>query len=305
MDIVTLTIILAAATLLVLGVVMSTILGIANKAFHVPVDVRMDQVNEVLPGANCGGCDYVGCNEYAEAVVTQGEEVNKCPVGGEGLAKQIGEIMGVSVEESFPVRPIVHCAATTEQRRKRAPYHGEQTCNAANLVGGIQGCVYGCLGLGDCVSVCDYDAIHVKDGVAVIDYLECIGCGACVKACPRNIISQVPFKSDRILAVQCCSGDFAKEVTEVCDVGCTGCKACTRANPELVKMDGNIPVFDYSKYNPKEHQSLQVVQDKCKRESMVWIGKPTAEDIAKAIGEMPSRQEAKFETTVDRTEWRG
>ena len=303
MDIVTVTIILAACTLLLLGVVMSAVLGMANKAFHVPVDVRIERVSEALPGANCGGCDYVGCSEYAEAVVSKGEEVNKCPVGGAGLATQIGTIMGVDVKESWPVRPIVHCAATSEQRLQRAPYDGEQTCQAANLVSGIQGCVYGCLGLGDCVTACDYDAIHVKDGVAVIDYLECIGCGACVKACPRNIISQVPFKADRILAVQCANQDFAKEVTAVCTVGCTGCKTCTRANPTLVSMDGNLPVFDYSKYDPKE--SLQIIQDKCRRESMVWIGKPTEKDLAEAIGELPARQEAEFKTTVDRTEWRG
>ncbi|MBN2196648.1 MAG: RnfABCDGE type electron transport complex subunit B [Polyangiaceae bacterium] len=304
MSAITITLLLAAFTLLAMAVVMGTILGVANKVFHVPVDVRLERVAASLPGANCGACDYVGCGEYAEAILVKGEAITKCPVGGPAVASAVGEIMGVSVEEAFPVRPVVHCAATTAQRLKQTPYHGEQTCNAANLVGGIQGCVYGCLGLGDCVAVCDYDAIHMIDGVAVIDYIKCIGCGACVKACPRNIISQVPFKADRILAVQCANKDFGKEVQEVCEVGCTGCKSCARANPDLISVVDNLPVFDYTKYDPR--MSLQVIQDKCRRESMVWLGKPTPTELALAANEtMPARQEAEFKTTVDQTEWRG
>jgi electron transport complex protein RnfB len=303
MDPASVTVILAAAILLALGVVMSTVLGVANKVFHVPVDLRVERVIEALPGANCGGCNYVGCSEYAEAVVYKGEAVDKCTVGGAAVAAELAAIMGVELRESWPVRPIVHCGATTEQRLQRAPYDGEQTCHAANLVSGVQGCVYGCLGLGDCVRACDYDAIHIEDGVAVVDYLECIGCGACAKACPRNIISMVPFKADRILAVRCANRDFGKEVMAVCTVGCTGCKACMRADPVLISMDGHLPVLDYGKYDPAVN--LQVIPEKCKRGSMVWIGKPTAKDLAEAVGELPHIQQADFKTTVDETEWRG
>lgn len=304
MSTITLTIVLAALILLGMAVVMGAILGVANKVFHVPVDVRLARVSAGLPGANCGACDYVGCGEYAEAIVAKGEAIDKCPVGGPAVASAIGEIMGVSVEQAFPVRPVVHCVATTAQRLLRTPYHGEPTCNAANLVGGIQGCVYGCLGLGDCTVVCDYDAIHIVDGVAVIDYVKCIGCGACVKACPRNIISQVPFKADRILAVQCANKDFGKEVMAVCEVGCTGCKSCARARPELITIVDNLPVFNYTKYDPSH--DLQAIQDKCRRESMVWLGKPTPAELALAASSaMPARQESEFKTTVDDTEWRG
>jgi RnfABCDGE-type electron transport complex B subunit len=305
MSLVTVTILLAACTLLVLAVIMSIVLGLANKAFHVPVDLRIEKIGVALPGANCGACDYVGCGDYAEAVVTNGEKVDKCPVGGAAVTEQVAAIMGVDAGETFPVRPVVHCAAKSSERLKQIPYRGEQTCNAANLVSGIQGCVYGCLGLADCVRSCDYDAIHIVEGVAVIDYVKCIGCGACVKACPRNVISQVPFKADRILAVQCGNKDFGKEVMEVCTVGCTGCKSCSRALPELISIVDNLPVFDYTKYDPKV--SLQVVQDKCKRASMVWLGKPTPKELeaAKDQPPMPERQESEFKTTVDQTEWRG
>jgi RnfABCDGE-type electron transport complex B subunit len=304
MSIVVVTLLLAAGTLLLLAILMSTILGTANKAFHVPVDVRIEKVNAVLPAANCGGCDYVGCNEYAEAVVNDGEACDKCPVGGDGVAQKVAGIMGVELSESHPVRPIVHCAAKTADRLQQRDYQGEQTCNSANVVAGVQGCVYGCLGKGDCVDACDYDAIHVIDGVAVVDYVECIGCGACAKVCPRNIITMTPFKADRILAVLCASKDFGKEVQAVCNVGCTGCKSCMKVSEGLITVKDNLPTIDYQKYDPGF--SLQVIQDKCRRESMVWIGKPTPKDLAAtADKELPARLEADFKTSVDQTEWRG
>ena len=304
MSIVAITVLLAAATLLLLAVVMSSVLGAANKAFHVPVDIRIEKVNAALPGANCGGCDRVGCNEYAEAVVNEGAPPDKCPVGGADVAAQVASIMGVEITEGYPLRPVVHCIATTAQRLQQTPYHGEQTCHSANVVGGIQGCVYGCLGLEDCVRVCDYDAIHVIDGVARVDYEKCIGCGACVKACPRNIISQVPFKADRILARLCANLDFGKEVSAVCEVGCIGCKACSKVSEGLISMEGNLPVIDYEKYHPG--LKLAVIVDKCPRESLVMIGKPSPRDLAATAGEeLPARVEADFKTTVDQTEWRG
>jgi electron transport complex protein RnfB len=304
MSIVLVTLLLAAGTLLLLAILMGTILGTANKAFHVPVDVRIEKVNAVLPGANCGGCDRVGCNEYAEAVVNEGEEPDKCPVGGSDVASKVASIMGLEVTESFPVRPVVHCAATTAQRLQRRDYHGEQTCHAANVVGGVQGCTYGCLGLRDCVEVCDYDAIHIIDGVAVIDYENCIGCGLCVKACPRHIISQIPFKADRILARLCANEDFGKEVSAVCEIGCMGCKACSKVSDGLITMKDNLPQIDYEKYDGTF--KLDVIQDKCPRESMVMIGKPSPKDLAgSAADQLPARAEADFQTTVDQTDWRG
>jgi electron transport complex protein RnfB len=304
MSMVLVTVLLAAGTLLLLAVLMSSILGTANKAFHVPVDVRIERVNAVLPGANCGGCDYVGCNEYAEAVVVGGEAADKCPVGGADVAAKVARIMGLELTESWPSRPVVHCAATASQRLQKMDYHGEQTCHAANVVAGVQGCVYGCLGLEDCVRVCDYDAIHVLDGVARVDYEKCIGCGACVKACPRNIISQVPFKADRILAVLCANKDFGKEVSAVCEVGCMGCKACAKASDGLITVKDNLPTIDYDKYDVG--LKLTVIQEKCPRESMMWIGKPTPRDLAATEhAELPPRVEADFKTTVDQTEWSG
>ena len=120
------------------------------------------QINEALPGANCGGCGYVGCNEYAEAVAGGGVSVNLCTVGGQSCAEDLAEIMGVEVTESWPLpRRWFTAALTIDVRLGRNLYLGEATCSAANVISGVQGCTYGCLGLGDCVTACDYDAIHM------------------------------------------------------------------------------------------------------------------------------------------------
>ena len=161
---------LSAGTLLGMAVVLTTILGWANKKFHVEVDERVEAVLEALPGANCGGCGYLGCSEYAVAVVTDNVPVNQCPVGGENCAAEVADIMGVDVGDSVPSRPVVHCGARSEERLGRTEYMGEQRCAAANLVAGVQGCTFGCMGFGDCVDACQYDAIHIEDGLAVVDY---------------------------------------------------------------------------------------------------------------------------------------
>jgi len=179
-------IILAAATMLVLATFMAYVLGWANVAFHVEIDPRIEACIEALPGANCGGCGYVGCGEYAEVVVLEGVAVDLCPVGGEACAAKMTEILGVEVNQSWPSRPVIHCGATLGERLGRNEYQGEQTCTAANMVAGVQGCTYGCLGFGDCGTVCNFDAIHVIDGLATVDYDKCVGCGACENTCHRE-----------------------------------------------------------------------------------------------------------------------
>jgi RnfABCDGE-type electron transport complex B subunit len=300
-------IILAALTMMLLAVVMSFILGWANRAFHVPVDPRVERVMEVLPGANCGGCGYVGCAEYAEAVVKGGGDVSVtlCAPGGAGCAKAIAEILGVEVEQSWPYRAVVHCAADHSQRLQRAAYHGEPTCAAANIIAGYQGCTYGCLGLGDCVRSCDFDAIHVINGLAKVDYDTCTGCGACIKACPRNIISRVPFKSERMLVVACSNKDPGPAVRKVCTVGCIGCKACTRF-AQLLSVEGNVAQIDYETYDPGQAEDFDKAIDKCPMEALVYVGKPSERDLAATTEEeLPARITDNFETTADKTDWWG
>ena len=304
MSLTVLTIVLAACTMLVLGIAAGLVLGWANKAFHVEEDPKVTAIDEALPGANCGGCGFVGCKEYAEAVAKGEAPVDKCAPGGAGTAAAVGEIMGVEVKESWPQRPVVHCAALGEQRLQRTPYRGLASCAAANLVGGFQGCTYGCIGLGDCTRACKYDALHVRRGLATVDYLKCVGCGACVRACPRNIISLVPFKADRVLAVCCSNKDFGIEVKSVCKVGCIGCKGCERTMSGLFKVKDNLPSIDYDQYDSATDFAL--VLKKCPMKRLMYVGRPTAEDIEAAKDqEMPKEARADFKTTIDETEWWG
>ncbi|MBN2217174.1 MAG: RnfABCDGE type electron transport complex subunit B [Pirellulales bacterium] len=297
------TVLLAAAVLAVLAVVVAYVLGWANRAFEVKVDPRVAAVLEVLPAANCGACGFVGCGEYAEAVAAGNAPPNLCAPGGENCAQQIAQIMGVSVEPSFPYRAVVHCAARFNQRLGRNAYRGEPTCAAANLVTDVQGCTYGCLGLGDCERVCPYDAIHVIDGLATVDYHQCIGCKRCAAVCPRNIITMVPFKAERMVVIACSNKDFGPEVREVCEVGCIGCKACSKhAGP--IEMAGQLPIINYDAY--VSESDFTTALEKCPRESLLFVGKPTPEDLAAVAGEkLPDRVEGDFKTTVDETEWRG
>ncbi|WP_372678086.1 RnfABCDGE type electron transport complex subunit B [Desulfosarcina sp.] len=296
---------LSAATMLLMALVLSFVLGWANRAFHVEVDPRVDAVVDALPGANCGGCGYVGCGEYAEAVVLDDEAVNRCTVGGKSCAEALAAVMGVAVAVSYPWRPVVHCGARYSDRLGRSPYLGEQRCGPANLVTDVQGCTYGCLGFGDCTRACNYEAIHIEDGLARVDYEVCVGCGACAKVCPRNIITMAPFKKERMLVVECSNQDAGKDVKSVCKVGCLGCRACERASDMFTVVD-NLSTIDYDNYTGENMISGLAATKKCPRNRLVFVGIPSEEDILSVAGEeLPDVIEPDFKTSVDDTEWRG
>jgi len=298
-----LTIGLAVGVMLVLGGAFALLLGWANVRWKVDVPAQLRQLQDALPGVNCGGCGFVGCSEYAEAVFEGKAPPDKCPVGGAAVARRVAEIMGVELGASAPRRPVVHCAAGYEQRLQRAEYTGEPTCGAANLIAGVQGCTYGCLGFGDCQQACAFDAVRIVDGLAVIDYEKCTGCGACAKACPRNIISMVPFKAERVLVVACSNHDPGKVVREVCTVGCIGCGLCRKLN-DLFGVTDNLAGIDYDRYDPQ--MDFGPVLAKCPRKGLIYVGKPTEKDRAAVEGE-PLAQPVTddFKTTVDKTDFRG
>ena len=296
---------LSAGTLFAMAVVFAYILGWASRKFYVEVDPRVEQSIEALPGANCGGCGYIGCSDYADAIVGAGAPVNKCPVGGEGCAAQVAGIMGVELKETLPFRPIVHCGAHTTDKLQRHTYLGEQTCSAVNLVSGVQGCTYGCLGYGDCTRACNYDALHVVDGLATVDYEKCVGCGACANVCPRNIITMTPFKYQRVMAVACSNKDFGKAVKDVCQVGCIGCKACAKAC-SLFQVEDNLSSINYDLYCQDYTEELKKAIDKCPQKKIILVGKPTAKHLEETKDmDVPELVEANFHTTVDDTEWWG
>lgn len=278
-------VLIAALVLFGLTLVFATLLGIAKDKLHVHEDPRIGEINEALPAANCGGCGFAGCADFAKAVVEKRAQCDGCPVGGSDTAEAVAEILGIEVVQSAPYRPIIHCAARTEDKLGVVLYEGVETCVAAGVIGVTQACIYGCLGYGDCVAACDFDALHMIDGKPVVDYDLCTGCGACVKACPRDLIELIPFKQERMLVVACANREPAKAVKAVCKVGCIGCKLCQRLAPEVFEVPANIAGIDYEKYAGEETEEVKKVLDKCPAKILLYFGKPKPEDLAQLEAE--------------------
>ncbi len=226
-----------AATGLIIGV----FLGWAGKKFAVEVDEKELAILDVLPGNNCGACGYPGCSGCAAAIAKNEAPVEACPVGGSAVAGQIGEIMGQEASETQRMVAFVRCSGTCDQTTIDFDYHGIQDCRLmANMpAGGPKSCKYGCHGLGTCVKECPFDAIHIIDGIAVVDKEKCKACKKCITACPRNLIELVPYKQKQL--VRCNSNDKGPAVMKVCKAGCIGCQMCVKACPkDAISFEDNL-----------------------------------------------------------------
>lgn len=298
MSITVITILVAVGVMLILSVVMGWILGWANVTFRVEVDPKVEQLLEILPGANCGACGYAGCSEYAGQLAAGTAKPGACTQCDKKRNQRIAQILGCEVEETYPYKAIVHCSANEHLRIGHQNYTGEPTCVAANLVSGIQNCIYGCLGLGDCTRACQHGAITVEDGLARVKYHKCVGCRMCEAVCPRHIISIVPFKQSQILAVACSNRDMGQDVKAVCKVGCIGCGSCQKNGDDLIQMGVNLPTIDYAHYH--EGEILGTIVNKCPAKTLIYVGEPTVEDIEATKDEhMDEIVQPKFETTAD------
>ncbi len=241
-------IIIATVVVGVVGVVIGIILGIAGEKFKVEVDPNEEAIMGVLPGNNCGGCGYAGCSGLAAAIAKGEAEVGACPVGGGPVAAQIAAIMGMEAGEAVRQVAFVKCAGTSDVAHFDYNYIGEMSCAMVKNIsnGGPKTCNYGCLGFGECVHVCPFDAIHIKNGIAVVDKEACKACGKCVKVCPQNLIDIVPFDATHM--VQCSSRDMGKKVMQACKVGCIGCRMCTKVCDEgAITVADNIAYIDQTK----------------------------------------------------------
>ena len=247
---------IGVAILAGLGLTFGLILAVASKVFYVETDPRLDQLNECLPGANCGGCGYPGCGGYAEAVLKGEAKIGLCASGGNECAQAMGEIMGLPVEDVTRKVALVRCsgyrtvgADGKESGAKiKAKYEGFRDCLAATKVAGNgpMACKFGCLGFGSCVKACKYDAIHVVNGIAKVDTDVCVGCMACAAVCPRNLIVPVDYGTSVIVA--CNSRAKGAVTVRGCTQGCIGCGLCTKICPhDAIKVENNLAVIDYSK----------------------------------------------------------
>ena len=194
--------------------------------FFVPVDETAAALREVLPGANCGGCGFAGCDAYASAMAEDRDmPCNKCPVGGPAVAAKLAAILGVEAGSEDRKVAVVMCNGNKDVSKSLLEYQGPKSCKAAKqLFGGLKECQFGCLGLGDCVDACNYDSIRVINGVAKVDRDACVACGACAKACPQSLIRISPVKN--MVICHCHSTDKGGVTRKACEVGCIGCKKC-------------------------------------------------------------------------------
>ncbi len=224
----------------VLGGVFGILLGFAAKAFRVEKDARVEQVEALLAGANCGGCGYAGCGGFAEALCSGTANVSDCPATKQAEKEKIATILGLSVGENTPMVAMVMCSGNCHSAAQNCYYEGIYDCVAASRYGGgDKACSFGCIGYGSCANVCPFGAIHVEDNVAVVDREKCTACGACVAICPHHVIRLVG-KSQRTF-VKCQSHEKGQGMKEVCSAGCIACRICEKSCPKgAITVNDNV-----------------------------------------------------------------
>lgn len=246
-------ILVAVISLGAIGLISAIVLFVASKKFAVYEDPRIGEVAEVLPQANCGGCGYPGCAGFAEACVKAGSLEGKlCPVGGQPVMARVAAILGLEAASAEPKVAVVRCNGSCEHRPRTTRYDGVSSCAVANATyGGETDCIFGCLGCGDCVDACQFDAIHMnpETGLPEVDENACTACGACVKACPRRIIELRPKdKNNRRVYVSCVNKDKGAQTRKACSVGCIGCGKCVKVCPfEAITLENNLAYIDPAK----------------------------------------------------------
>ena len=243
-------IIIAALVLGIMGLIFGLVLTGTSKIFAVPSNPQRDAVREALPGANCGGCGFPGCDGCADAIASGAAPAGACPVCSAEAKAKIAEIMGVEVPDASNRKVArVICQGDCETANIKFDYQGIADCTAAMTVyDGYKSCKFACMGLGTCVKACKFDAISIDPvrKIAVVDEEKCTGCGACAAACPKDVITLNSIKNQ--VMVLCRNTGKGKPVMADCKKGCIACGMCARNCPEqAITMVNNLPVIDYSK----------------------------------------------------------
>lgn len=241
------------------GLVLGVVIGLFARIFKSSGDARVELVQELLPGANCGGCGKAGCADFAKSVVSGENPPSKCPVSSQEQINAIAIALGISGGSGKRKRAVVRCGGDNIQVTRHLNYNGVADCVAASLVaGGPKGCSYGCLGLGSCVNVCPFGAIEIVNNLALVHRELCVGCGKCVEACPRGVIALVDADSE--VHVYCNSPAKGPEKRKQCKVPCIGCRKCARYAPEKFKVDGFLASVNYDAENLPDASDVENIK---------------------------------------------
>ena len=241
-------IVIPVALVVIVGLLASVMLSYASKVFAVQEDQLFLDLRAELPGANCGGCGFAGCDDYAHAMAEGGDTpCTKCSVGGPAVAAKLASLLGQDAGSMEKKVAFVMCNGTTDNAAKLYEYEDISSCKAAKqLFGGSKQCPYGCIGLGDCVAACEFDAIRIIDGVAVVGRDYCTSCGACAKACPQKLIKIIPESAK--VQVRCHNEQKGADARKACNVACIGCGQCARVCPKgAITIENNLSSIDPSK----------------------------------------------------------
>lgn len=243
-------------SLCLIGIAAAVILYFVAQKFKVIEDPKIDEVEEALPAANCGGCGFPGCRGFAEATVKAANETESlegfnCPVGGNDTMTAVAGILGLEAEAKEPQIAVVRCSGSKKNAPQKVGYDGPNSCAFAHsLFSGESGCPHGCLGCGDCVDACTFDAIEMNPETGLPEVKDnCVACGACVTACPRGIIElRNRGKKERRIFVSCINQEKGAPAKKNCTVACIGCKKCFKVCPfDAIEMKNNLAYIDYEK----------------------------------------------------------
>ena len=240
-------IVAATASVAIIGLLIGLMLVYVGRKFAVEVNEQETAIRDCLPGNNCGGCGYAGCDALAAAIVKGEAPVHGCPVGGDGVAEKISNILGVETDSTEKVVAFVKCAGDCEHASSNVNYIGIHDCISAAAAGlGNKDCLFGCLGFGSCVKACPYDAIHLVNGVPRVNRSMCKSCGKCVIACPKHLIELIPDHAQ--YAVSCSNKEKGAVVKKECSAGCIGCGICQKqCENGAVQVTEFLSKIDYEK----------------------------------------------------------
>ena len=285
---------LTVLTLSVLGALLAVILFFVAQQFKVREDPRIGEVEKMLPGANCGGCGFAGCRAMAEALVSRDDiSTLYCPVAGGDVMKAAATYLGKAAPEKNPQVATMRCGGSCQKRQKTNVYDGAKNCAVVNaMYVGETGCAYGCLGYGDCAHACIFGAIkqNPETGLIEIDADKCTACGACVKACPKQLIElRKKWPKERAIYVACRSRDKGAVVMKACKAGCIGCGKCAKVCPfGAITMDGSLAFIDSEKC-----KLCRKCVNECPTGAIHLVG---MEPLPKEPKVAPAKAESKVET---------